>query len=92
MRRRISAPTSAVAKGARIAEPACTPPCHDLSPRECARIVNDVGRRADLAPNGRTEALIEASEQLLLVAEEPGTAAPGGGSWSVVRRVIRPKF
>jgi len=64
----------------------------ELSPRECARVVNDVGRRADLALDDPTEALIEASEQLLLVAEEPSTAAPTRGWWSGVRGVIRPKF
>jgi hypothetical protein len=41
--------------------------------------------------NNPTEAPIEASEQLVLVADEPSTVARGSGARSV-RGLIRPKF
>jgi hypothetical protein len=64
----------------------------ELSPCVCTGVVDDVGRRLDLALHDSSEPTMKTSVELALVTQQPIAAMFAGGSWSVVRVVIRPKF
>ena len=65
---------------------------HELDPRECARVIDDVRRGIDAVPDQPHQLPVVAEEQLRFIADEPSSELLGDGTWRVVAGVLRADF